>query len=269
MMWFVIRQILSTVLECLWLSRKSDREKDLEILLLRRQLDIVDRGRDKPLRVSRAEKLTLAVLAVHLKSVTGWPVEQISKVLRIFQPETVFKWHRELVRRKWTYQSHRQRGRPRTKKEIERLIVRLARENRDWGNLKIAGELAKLGITLSDETVANILRRQGIPRAPERGGSPSWRHLMSHYQEQILACDFFTVETFFLQTLYVFFFIELGSRWVYFAGRTDHPKSAWVIQQTRQVVWELDGRNPHIHFLIRDNEAKFTQAFDRVFGAER
>jgi hypothetical protein len=71
MMWFVIRQILWTVLECLWLWRKTDREKDLEILLLRRQLDIVDRARDKPLRVSRAEKLILAVLAVQLKSVTG------------------------------------------------------------------------------------------------------------------------------------------------------------------------------------------------------
>src|SRR5437588_11664752 len=108
MMWFGIMQILSTVIECLWLGRKTDREKDLEILLLRRQLEIVDRARDKPLRVSRAEKLSLAVLAVQLKSVTGWPVEQIGKVLRIFQPATVFKWHRDLVRRKWSYQSHRQ-----------------------------------------------------------------------------------------------------------------------------------------------------------------
>src|ERR1700674_5675673 len=103
MMWCVIMQILSTVLECLWLGRKTDREKDLKILLLRRQLDIVERARDKPLRVSRAEKLTLAVLTAQLKAVTGWPVKQFGKVLRIFQPETVFKWHRELVRCKWTY----------------------------------------------------------------------------------------------------------------------------------------------------------------------
>jgi putative transposase len=124
----------------------------------------------------------------------------------------------------------------RNKQEFERLIVRLARENRDWGNNKIAGELAKLGIALSDETVADILRRHGIPRAPERGGSPSWRHLMSYYRAQLLACDFFTVETFFLQTLYVLFFIELGSRRVHFAGCTEHPNSAWVNQQARQVV---------------------------------
>ena len=128
MVWFVIMQVLSTMLECICLGRKTDREKDLEILLLRRQLDIVDRARDKPVRVSRAEKLTLAVLAAQLKSLTGWPVKQFGKVLRIFQPETVFKWHRELVRRKWTYQSPRQRGRPRTNQDIERLVVRLARQ---------------------------------------------------------------------------------------------------------------------------------------------
>src|SRR5262245_22536855 len=183
-------QVFSIVLECLGLGRKTDREKALEILLLRRQLDIVDRARDRPLCVSRAEKLTLAVLAAQLKSVTGWPMKQFGKVLRIFQPETVFKWHRELVRRKWTRRAHNQRGRPRTNQEIERLVVRLARENRGSGNLKIAGEFATLGIEISDETVADILRRHGIPHAPERGGSPSWHHLMRHYRYQILACDF-------------------------------------------------------------------------------
>jgi len=91
MMWFVIMRMLSTIFECLWLGRKTDREKDLEILLLRRQLEIVDRAQHKPLRISRADKLTLAVLAVQLKSVTGWPAKQFSKVLRIFQPETVIK----------------------------------------------------------------------------------------------------------------------------------------------------------------------------------
>src|ERR1700690_3990702 len=100
MVWFCMMQVFSTVLECLWLGRKSDRAKDLEILLLRRQLDIVDRARDKPLHVSRSEKLRLAVLTAQLKSVTGWPVKQFGKVRPICQPETVFKWHRELVRRK-------------------------------------------------------------------------------------------------------------------------------------------------------------------------
>ncbi len=104
MLWFILIQILTTVIECIWLGRKTVREKDLEILLLRRQLDILDRARDKPLRISRAEKLTLAVLTAQLKAVTSWSVKQCGPILRIFRPETVFKWHRELVRRKWTYQ---------------------------------------------------------------------------------------------------------------------------------------------------------------------
>ncbi len=191
MLWFVIMQILSTTIECIWLGRKIDREKDLEILLLRRQLDIVDRARDKPLRISRAKKLTLAVLAFQLKAIIGWSVKQFGSIPRIFQPETVFRRHRELVRRKWTYRSPVPRGRPRTNQEIERLILRLARENRDWGNNKIAGELTKLGIALSDETVGAMLRRLGITPASVRGSSLIWRQLMTHYRDQILACDFF------------------------------------------------------------------------------
>jgi putative transposase len=155
-------------------------------------------------------------------------------------------------------------GRPRTDREIERLVVRLAREN-GWGNERIAGELLKLGYDISDETVANILRRHGIPPVPERNISPSWRHLMAHYKDQLLACDFFTIDTLFLHILYILIFIEIGSRRVHFAGCTAHPDNAWITQQARQVMWELDEREPAIHFLIRDNDKKFSHAFDTVF----
>jgi putative transposase len=99
----------------------------------------------------------------------------------------------------------------------------------------------------------------------DRGGSPSWRHLMTHYKDQLLACDFFTVETLFLQTIYVLFFIEVGSRRVHFAGCTTNPNAAWVVQQARQMVWELAGRDRPIRFLIHDNDTSFLQAFDTVF----
>jgi transposase InsO family protein len=192
----------------------------------------------------------------------------LREVIRLVQPETVFKWHRELVRHKWTHQRKQVGGRPRVHPDIEHLIVRLARENGTWGYGKIKGELAKLGHKISRETIANILERHGILPAPERGGSPSWRHLMTHYKNQVLACDFFTVETLFLQTVYVLFFIELGSRRVHFAGCTAHPNAAWVEQQARQMVWALEGRDPAIHFLIHDNDSSFTQAFDTVFRSE-
>ena len=100
---------------------------------------------------------------------------------------------------KWTYRQRNRGGRPRTDQAIERLVVRLTREN-GWGNERIQGELVKLGYDISDETVAHIMRRHGISPLPDRGTSPSWCHLMTHYKDQLLACDFFTVGTLFLQT---------------------------------------------------------------------
>jgi putative transposase len=92
---------------------------------------------------------------------------------------------------------------------------------------------------------------------------------MTHYKDQLLlACDFFTVETLFLHTLYVLVFIEIGSRRVHFAGCTVHPNNVWITQQARQVMWHLEDREPGIRFLIRDNDKKFTQAFDTVFCSE-
>ena len=127
--WFVISQVLSVLLELIILSGQSEKNKDLEILLLRRQLAMVERKLDKLLRVSRAEKLPLAVLANMLKESTGQTANQMKRAIRIFRPETVFKWHRELVRRKWTHNRQGRGGRSRTDKELERLVVRLAKEN--------------------------------------------------------------------------------------------------------------------------------------------
>ena len=151
-------------------------------------------------------------------------------------------------------------------------MVRLAQENDDFGYGRIQGELEKLGYTISDEGIANILRRHDIPPAAERGGSPSWRHLMTHYKDQILrepsGRDFFTVETLFLKTVYVLFFIELGTRRVHFAGCTTNPDDAWVTQQARQLTWNLDDTNQSFRFLIRDRDKKFTEAFDTIFRSE-
>jgi hypothetical protein len=152
----------------------------LEILLLRRQLAILERKQNQPFRVSRAEKLSLVVLATKLKSTINRTTNQLRDVIRIFQPETVFKWHRELVRRKWTHHSMNLGGRPRTDKELERLVVRLARENSDWGNGRSEGECRKLGYNIIDEMVGNILKRHNILPALERGRSPEWRYLMTH-----------------------------------------------------------------------------------------
>lgn len=266
MFWFCVWQVISTLIELIRLGGRSASDKDLEILLLRHHLAIYERRQERAPHLSRGEKLMLIVLGTKLKAQTGRTIKTLGDVIRIVKPATLFRWHNELVRRKWTYR-HRKAGRPRTDQAIEQLVLRLAREN-DWGFERIEGELKKLGYTISHETVGNILCRHGIPPAPECEPSPSWRHLMTHYKDQLLACDFFTVETLFLQTLYVLVFVEIGTRRVHFAGCTAYPDHAWVTQQARQVMWELQDREPGIRFLIRDNDKKFTESFDTVFRAE-
>ncbi len=129
--------------------------------------------------------------------------------------------------------------------------------------------MRKLGFEVSATTIRTVLWRHGIPPAPERSrrGS-SWRLFLAHYREQFLACDFFTVETLTLQTLYVLFYIEHATRRVYLAGSTAHPDAAWVTQQARQMTWELHERPLPMRYLIHDHDTKFTQAFDTVFESE-
>jgi len=180
----------------------------------------------------------------------------------------VIRWHNELVKRKWTYKKKNKGGRPRISKQIENLIVRLAEENGRWGYGKIAGELIKLGLVFSESTIRNMLNRNGILPVPVRYGSLGWRHLMNHYKSQILACDFLTVESLFLKTVYIFFFIELKTRRVTLTGVTSHPNGQWVVQQARQFTWVLQAHENTFHHLIQDRDSKYTKVFDDVFRSE-
>jgi putative transposase len=209
MIWFMVLQVVATLVELVRLGRRSESEKDLEILLLRRQLAIYERKQNQPMRLTRGEKLTLVVLGTKLKAKTGRTIQQKRDAIRIVKPATLFGWRKQLVWLKWTCRQRNRGGRPRTDREIQRLVLRLAREN-GWGNGCIEGEPLKLGYDISDETGRNILRRHGIPPGPERDTSPSWWHLMTHYKDQHLACDFSTIETLFLRTIYVLVFIEIG-----------------------------------------------------------
>ncbi|HVO71398.1 MAG TPA: hypothetical protein VMT24_15215 [Aggregatilineaceae bacterium] len=144
MIWFMVMQVVSTLVELVRLGGQSESDKDLEILLLRRQLAIYERRQERAPRLSRGERLTLVVLATKLKAKTGRTIKAMSGVIRIVKPATVFGWHKELVRLKWAYRRRNPGGRPRTDREIERFVVRLAREN-DWRIERIEGELKKLG----------------------------------------------------------------------------------------------------------------------------
>jgi hypothetical protein len=208
----------------------------------------------------------LAVLMGKLRSLPPTTRSRVRESLLHFTPETILKWHRELVRRKWTCRRQRSPGRPPISDAVEQLILRLARENPRWGYRRITGALAKLGQQVGRSTIAAILKRQRLPPAPTRGqGSTSWRSWYRHYRQQVLACDFFTQESLLLQTNFVLFFIEVRTRKVYLAGCTRHPTAAWVTQQARHLAWQLQDGTLPVRVLLHDRDVKFPPSFDAVF----
>jgi putative transposase len=181
----------------------------------------------------------------------------------VVRPETLLRWHRRLVARHWTY-PHRRPGRPPIDGDVRHLILRLARENSNWGYLRIVGELRKLGIDVSATLVRNVLRSAGIPPAPQRGQA-GWRSFLRQHGATTLACDFLTVDTVLLRRLYVLVFICIGSRRIEYVACTSNPDGPWMLQQARNLLMDLDDRGDRPRFLIHDRDAKFSRAFDAIF----
>ncbi len=267
MFWFVLAHLVAFLVDLIVGGRRYDRDKDLQILVLRQQVRLLQRQRPRPPRLTRGEKLTLAVLAAALARLTTGPRSRLDQYLLLFKPDTILKWHRELVRGKWTYRRTHPGGRPAIPAEVEALILRLARENARWGHRRIQGELAKLGHAVSASAVRAILRRHRVPPAPQRRAT-TWGAFIRAHKEQLLACDFFTVETLGLKTLHVLFFLEVSTRRVHLAGCTAHPTAAWGTQQARQRTWNLAEAGSSPRYLIHDRDAKFPPTFDTVFAAE-
>jgi transposase InsO family protein len=268
MVFALVAQAVSFLLAVLALPCRSDRTKDLQILLLRQQVAILQRTQPRPARPTRWDKLALALLAAKLTRHTATR-SRLRDCLLLFTPDTVLRWHRELVRHKWTFAQRSRPGRPRIHPDLEALVLRLARENPSWGYSRIHGEVLKLGVRLGRSTVRDILKRQQVLPAPERARQrTTWRQFLAQHRHQVLACDFLVVESLWLKTIYILFFIELVSRRVHLAGCTAHPTGAWVTQQARNLAWRIQDGEVSCRFLIHDRDAKFPAAFDRVLVQE-
>lgn len=252
------------LLDVLELISMSEHEKDIQILLLQQQLRIAERQQKQSPTLPRWQKTPLAALAHKLKQTSDNAKQSLEATTRLFKPATLIKWHRQLVRRKWTFDNSPKIGRPPLSPEVEQWIVTIARENPSFGYVKIAGEIRKLGFQASATTIRTILLKNGFPPVPQRDNR-SWQTFLNHYKQQFLACDFFTVETLWLQTIYVLFFIEHGTRRVHFAGCTSAPNHAWVTQQARQTTWLFEDVDLPMRFLIHDHDTKFSKSFDVVF----
>ena len=248
-LWYVV---LRRVLQLAALRFRSNDLKELEIVVLRHELAILQRTRRPAMMWT--DRLFLTAASRLLPRAGWWSF--------IITPATLLRWHRRLVGKRWTYA--RRVGRPPIRREIRELVVRLARDNPRWGYQRIVGELKGLGIVVSATTVRTWLRAAGLGPAGTRG-EMTWREFLRAHRRSMLAVDFFTVESIWLQRLYVLFFIELGSRRVHVAGCTPNPSAPWVTQRARQLTWTLAERPESLRFLIRDRDQKFTDGFDDVF----
>jgi transposase InsO family protein len=256
LLWSFAYLVVRNLFALVWLLARPRRSKELEILVLRHELAMLRRQARQP-NLTRADRALLAALSRSLPRVAwvGFPVK----------PETLLRWHRQLVARRWTY-AHRAPGRPPLESSLRSLILRLGRENPQWGYRRIVGELKGLGITVSATSVRKVLLEEGLQPAPERSHS-SWRAFLRAQAASILACDFLTVETAFPQRIYVLFFISLATRRIEYIAATSNPDGRWVTQQARNLVMQL-GDEHSFRFLIHDRDTKFTHACDEIFRSE-
>ena len=216
-------------------------------------------------RLTDGERKTLAEIGQKLGK------QALKEVASIVKPDTILAWHRKLIAQKFDGSQQRQApGRPPVDAELEALVVRIAQENRSWGYDRIVGALANLGYTVSDQTVGNILKRHGIPPAPVRKTTTTWKEFIRTHMEVLVATDFFTAEVWTLGglvTYYVLFFIHLSSRKVHIAGMTPHPNEAWMKQVARNITMEEWGILSAGQYLIHDRDGKYCPAFQHIVDA--
>src|SRR4030065_1441593 len=178
--------ILTFFLDFFTVMGAMNRDKQPEIIILRKQVRILHSKVKTPPRITDPERMILAILTDRYKQSVDDARQRLHQVMLIFKPDTVLRWHRKLVRRKWTFRRKGNPGRPCISSELEALIVRLAKENTRWGYDKINGELLKLGHNLSATSVRSVLKRHRITLASERSNG-TLRCFMGHYKDKVLA----------------------------------------------------------------------------------
>ncbi len=242
-------------------TRLLCRELTLQNEYLRQENRILKSKLKKRISFTDDERRTLVDAALAMGR------DLMEQVVTIVKPKTILAWQRKLENEKWDYSDRRKKnpGRPRVAQNIEQLVCRMAREN-EWGYARIQGELKKLDITISKSSVANILRRNGLPPSPERKGL-SWREFLARHAPVFLCADMFQKEVWTfrgLTTAFVFFVIHLQTRKVILARVTFSPTNQWLKQQIRHVLWACEDQSIEPRFFLRDNDMLYPRDIDAI-----
>ncbi len=188
------------------------------------------------------------------------------EITTLVTPDTILRWHRQLVAEKWNYSQRRKprQGRPSIDEDIMQLVLRMAQDNLTWGYDRIQGALANLGYDISDQTVGNILKENGIEPVPERKRQTTWKTFLKAHWDVLGAIDFTTIEVWTkggLVTFYLLFVLEVETRRVHFAGCTPNPDEDWMKQIARNITDHFDGFLLGTRYLLMDRDSKFCYSF--------
>jgi transposase InsO family protein len=197
----------------------------------------------------------------------------LSEIATIVTPDTIMRWHRQLVAEKWDYSDCRMRrpGRPPVSEEVKQLVLRMARENPSWGYDRIQGALGNLGHQISDRTVGNILKANGIEPVPDRKRQITWKTFLKAHWGVLGAIDFTTIEVWTkegLVTYYLLFVMEIATRRVHFAGCSVNHDEAWMMQIARNLTDAFDGFLNGKRYVLMDRDGKFCPAFRGILKYE-
>ena len=220
--------LITRVAAGLRLSQREETWKTAEILVMRHQLAVLQRRQPQRQKLTWADRALLAALLSVI------PKARRQGLRLLVTSDTIVRWHRDIVRHRWAARSTRGRtGRPATRRNIQALVRRLARENPDWGYRRIHGELAGLGVKVAASTVWEILKASGIDPGQRRTG-PTWSQFLRSRAGVILACDFFTADLLDGTQAYVLTVIEHATRRIRILGVTLQPTEGWTTQRRFQ-----------------------------------
>ncbi|MBO3752405.1 integrase core domain-containing protein [Streptosporangiaceae bacterium NEAU-GS5] len=253
---------LTNAFAALRLLPRGDRDKDVEILVLRHQITVLQRqlGSSTKVRFTPEDRAFLAAL------LTSLPREGLRRLRLLVSPDTVLRWHRDLIKRRHARTCRpKQPGRPPTIRSIRVLILRLVKDNPSWGYQRVHGELTTLGVSVAASTVWEILKQEGVDPAPDRTAT-TWADFLRSQADALLACDFIETITLNGKRQYILAVIEHASRRVRVLGTTAHPTATWVIQAIRNLVMDLQDAGCRPRYLIRDRDGKFPDLIQEILA---